>query len=113
MNAVAEAPLVSYDAGGGARVEVFDESRTYGYANLFQVRLRVCACFPGAGEPYERVLERLGVLQADVPRVRGELVEEFARNALPYLQRADFAQKHAAYRNRLQRGTIVPFPVRP
>ena len=93
-------PFARFDGPDGLRVEVFDESRHYGYRNLYIVALRVAASFPGSGERFERTLERMGVFEEDVAAARAELLENFRRNGLPYLFREGFAQKLAEARQR-------------
>lgn len=93
-------PFALLDGPDGTRVEAFDESRPYGYKNLFTVALRVCASFPGSGERFERTLQRMGVFEEDVAAVRTELLENFRRSGLPYLFREGFAQKLTAARQR-------------
>lgn len=93
-------PFARLDGPEGVRVEVFDESRRYGYKNLFTVALRVCVSFPGGGERFERTLERTGVFEEDVAAARSELLDNFRVNGLPYLFRKDFAQKLALARGR-------------
>lgn len=88
---------------------MFNNSRPYGYSNLFHVKLRVVAHFEGCDERYERTLERLGVPDRDLGRVRAEMLESFEASSLPYLLRADFPQKLAERRAREQR-TVVRFP---
>ncbi|NTU59972.1 MAG: hypothetical protein HGA98_02810 [Deltaproteobacteria bacterium] len=110
MTGVEAEPYAAFGERPGVRVEVFDESKTYGYSNLFQVKLRVVALFAGSDERYERTLEKLGVLDHDVARVRDELLAGFEARALPYLSRSDFAEKLADRRRQEQR-TVVRFPV--
>lgn len=102
-------PFASYGKEPGVRVEVFNESRPYGYSNLFHVKLRVVARFSEEEERYERTLERLGVSDADLARVRAELLASFEARALPYLFRPDFLTK-LADRRRRERRKVVHFP---
>ena len=102
--------LASYEGAGGARVEVRDESEPYGYANVFHVKLRVLARYPGAEEPYERLLERMGVQDGDLERVRSELLRGFESTSLAYLLRADFPERLAERREKT-RAKVPRFPV--
>lgn len=101
--------LSAHEGGAGARVEILDETAPYGYANVFHVRLRVVACFAGVPETYERVLERLGVSEADLERVKVELIGGFEATALPYLFGPDFPARFAE-RCRRERAKVIPFP---
>lgn len=105
-------PLATYQGTGGSVVEVHDESAPYGYANVFHVKLRVRARFPGTEEPYERVLERMGVQAGDLGRVRSDLLTSFETTALGYLLRPDFPGR-LAERQRSARAKVVPFRPRP
>jgi hypothetical protein len=93
-------PFALLDGPEGTRVEVFDETRPYGYKNLFTVALRVVATFPASGERFERTLERTGVFEEEVAAARAELLDNFRVNGLPYLFRKDFAHKLALARGR-------------
>ena len=110
VNLMENQPFASYGKDSGVLVEVFNESRPYGYANLFHLKLRVVARFPEEAEPYERVLERLGVSDVDLGRVRNELLESFEARALPYLLRPDFPAKLSDSRRR-ERRKVVHFSV--
>ena len=100
--------LASYGGADGPRVEVHDESEPYGYANVFHVKLRVRASFPGVGEPYERLLERMGVQDGELDRVRSDLLRAFESTALGYLLRDDFPERLAERRERT-RAKVLPF----
>jgi hypothetical protein len=110
LTGVEAEPFVSYSVQPGVRIDVFNESKPYGYSNVFHVKLRVVARFAGSEAPYERTLERLGVSDRDLVRVRTEMLESFEACSLPYLLRADFPKKLAAYRQR-ERRSVVHFPV--
>lgn len=101
-------PIEVFEGEGGVRVEIHDESRPYGYANLYHARLRVVARFPEAAEAYERVLERLGVIDAQLPAARRDLIENFKASALPYLFHAGFSRRLSEHRAR-KRPKVVSF----
>lgn len=101
-------PIAVFEGASGARVEIFDESRPYGYFNLFQVILRVLARFPGDCEPYERVLRRTGVYEEELEAVRRDMLARYRANTLPYLLRADFSERLAAKRAR-ERCKVLAF----
>jgi len=101
-----------FSGDNGVAVDVYDESSTYGYANLFRVRLRVVAQVPGCLQPHERTLERLGVPAEDVERSQRDLLEHFRENALPYLLRPDFPLRFAEHQRR-SRGAVIRFPAPP
>lgn len=105
-------PLATYEGAGGSVVEVHDESAPYGYANVFHVKLRVRARYSGTDEPYERLLERMGVQDGDLERVRSDLLRSFEATALGYLLRPDFPSRLAA-RRQAARAKVVPFRPRP
>jgi len=94
------APLARFEGENGAVVEIFDQTRPYGYQNLFVVRLAVRGSFPGGEERFERLLERMGVYEEELDAARKALVEEFQTTALPYLFRADFSERLAAVRQK-------------
>ncbi len=108
MSPTAERPRVCLYDQDGLRVEVRDESKPYGYANLCRVRLRVIAHFDHA-EPYEKVLERMGIGEEDVGRVQDEMLDRFRRSVLSYLSRPNFPARLGEYRARCRR-KIVAFP---
>ena len=110
MSRMVPQPFATYGAEPGVCVQVFDESRPYGYSNLFHVKLRVVARFSPDGETYERTLERLGVSDLDLARVRAELLASFEARSLPYLLHPDFPEKLSERRRRESR-RVVPFPV--
>jgi hypothetical protein len=109
VNRVESQPFASFGEKSGVRVDVFNESRPYGYSNLFHVKLRVVARFSKEEEGYERILERLGVSDVDLSRVRAELLANFEARALPYLLRPDFPTKLSDHRRR-ERRKVVHFP---
>lgn len=96
-------------AEGSTHVEVFDESSPYAYANLFHVKLRVVARFEGVDEPFERALERMGVQEAELARVKEELLAHFRAGTLPYLGHPGFPARLAEHQRRQAR-KVIPFP---
>ncbi|MBI5446842.1 MAG: hypothetical protein HY900_37210 [Deltaproteobacteria bacterium] len=96
-----------FEGENGARVVVYDETRPYGYANLFHARLRVVGSFGEGGERYERVLERLGVLDSELAVARRDMLENFKASALPYLLRPEFPRRLSEYRSRTRRKVIA------
>ncbi len=80
-------------------VEVHDASRTYGYADVFHLQLRVEVRVPGHPEAHHRLIERTGVRAQDLERCRQELLDSF-RRTLPYLFREDFPRRYIRTRRR-------------
>jgi hypothetical protein len=107
--AVGSQPIELSGIEGGVRVEVYDESRPYGYSNRYQVVLRIVARFPGGGDPYETVLTRTSVQDAALQDVKDAVVADFRASALPCLLRPDFPARLAAHRQREQR-KVLQFP---
>ena len=66
-----------FNGPNGERVEVRDETHTYGYQNIFTIKLRVEATFPDSEEQFVRHLEKMGVHADDVEQARSELIEAF------------------------------------
>lgn len=98
-----------FRGSNGVVVTMQDETATYGYANLFHVKLRVFVRVPGEMEPRERILERMGVWEEDMERVRRELLASFEKHTLPYLSRSDFPERLRAFRKASER-KVVSFP---
>lgn len=91
----ADAVLAAFNGPGGVRVEVRDETRPYGYSNIFTVKLRVEATFPGADERFVRHLEKMGVFTDGLEAARDELIASFRETGLPYLFREGFVEQLA------------------
>ena len=88
-----DAVLARFEGPNGVQVEVRDETRAYGYQNIFTVKLRVEATFPGREETFVRHLEKLGVFAEDLDKARGALIESFRKTGLPYLFREGFGEQ--------------------
>jgi hypothetical protein len=101
--------VARYRGPNGVEVEVRDETVRYGYANIFHVRLRVEGRVPGAPGPYLRRLERMGVYEHGLDRVRGELLAGFESQSIPYLFSAEFPRRFARHLER-QRQTVARLP---
>lgn len=76
-------------------VVITDLSKPYAYQNIFHVKLEVVARYPvdGGEEVFTRTLERMGVDEKELAEVKASLVGAFKATVLPYLARADFAEK--------------------
>lgn len=86
-------PFRSERLENGLELAFFDLTNRYfgDYHRVcVEIRLRIGAQPEGAGLAETRLLERMAVAGADVLSVRDRLVEDFLKNALPYLSRSDF-----------------------
>jgi len=101
--------IARFTGPNGVEVEVFDRSRNYGYADVFQVRLRAVVRVPGEGLVHERDMERMGVPSHAAAEVRGDLLASFEARVLPYLFRPDFPRR-LAQRQPRPRGVVLAFP---
>jgi hypothetical protein len=101
--------IARFTGPNGVEVEVFDRSRNYGYADVFQVRLRAVVRVPGEGLVHERDMERMGVPSHAVAEVRDDLLASFEARVLPYLFRPDFPRRLAERQPR-PRGVVLAFP---
>ncbi len=86
-------PVFSFEGPEGVKVEVFDESSTYAYQNIFYVKLRVEGTFAGSGEKFARTLEKMGVFAEDLEATKAALIDSFKATALPYLLKSGFASR--------------------
>lgn len=86
-------PYRVFEGPGGATVEVYDLTSAYAYQNIFWVKLKIVGRFPGFEQTFERVIERMGVFEEDLERVREEMLASFRETGLAYLFRPDFAKK--------------------
>jgi len=101
--------IARFTGPNGVEVEVFDRSRHYGYADVFQVRLRAVVRVPDQGLVHERDMERMGVPSHAVAEARGDLLASFEARVLPYLFRPDFPRRLAECQPRT-RGVVLGFP---
>ncbi|PLX98433.1 MAG: hypothetical protein C0623_12220 [Desulfuromonas sp.] len=65
--------------------------------------------FFGASIEYRKLLRQMGVAGADVEKVQSELIENFAKNALQYMESNDFAARFVARQlaNRKERSRVL------